>query len=54
MKTIMMQFATGPTNENAGGVFIGNAAGIFIGKRYETFIQQGFTPARPSAVAFGR
>jgi len=30
MKTRMMQFATGPTHENAGGIFIGNHFVIFI------------------------
>ena len=26
----MMHFATGPTHENAGGIFLGNGSAIFI------------------------
>jgi len=33
MKTRMMQFATGPTHEKDGGIFIGNGAAIFMVKK---------------------
>jgi len=30
----MMHFATGPTHENAGGVFIGNGSAVFMNRMH--------------------